>query len=227
MPQEKVQPAAPPQPPDIQVTAPSAPAAAMIGGREVAVPVTRRDVQALESRRSELSRQLNSAVGRRTRVAEELRDATGSAREGLEGRLAVLDQRIMQLEADIAENGRLLSSAPSTAIAGSANRDFGPLSSQQITGISIVFIIFVLAPLMFTLARAVFRRSSTEVGKAFVSDATQRLNRLEQAVDTIAVEIERISEGQRFVTKVLANPDAVRQRLGEADAGSARARSDY
>ena len=30
-----------------------------------------------------------------------------------------------------------------------------------------------------------------------------RLQRLEQAVDTIAVEVERLGEGQRFVTKLL------------------------
>ena len=31
-----------------------------------------------------------------------------------------------------------------------------------------------------------------------------RLERLEQAVEAIAIEIERVSEGQRFVTKMLS-----------------------
>ena len=35
-----------------------------------------------------------------------------------------------------------------------------------------------------------------------VSDA--RLARLEQAVESIAIEIERVSEGQRFVTKLMS-----------------------
>jgi hypothetical protein len=35
-----------------------------------------------------------------------------------------------------------------------------------------------------------------------------RLDRLEQAVDAIAVEVERISEGQRFVTKALTERPA-------------------
>jgi ActR/RegA family two-component response regulator len=34
--------------------------------------------------------------------------------------------------------------------------------------------------------------------------AQERLARLEQAVDAIAVEIERISEGQRFTTQLLS-----------------------
>ncbi|MGI9078147.1 MAG: hypothetical protein ACR2G6_12600 [Gemmatimonadaceae bacterium] len=31
-----------------------------------------------------------------------------------------------------------------------------------------------------------------------------RMERIEQAVDTIAIEVERISEGQRFTTKLLS-----------------------
>jgi hypothetical protein len=34
--------------------------------------------------------------------------------------------------------------------------------------------------------------------------ADERLARLEQAVDAIALEVERISEGQRFTTKLLS-----------------------
>ena len=35
-------------------------------------------------------------------------------------------------------------------------------------------------------------------------NAEDRLARIEQAVDAIAVEVERISEGQRFTTKLLS-----------------------
>ena len=44
------------------------------------------------------------------------------------------------------------------------------------------------------------RARSAPVGGA-VDD---RLNRIEQAVDAIALEVERMSEGQRFTTKLLA-----------------------
>jgi hypothetical protein len=33
---------------------------------------------------------------------------------------------------------------------------------------------------------------------------TERLQHIEQAIDAIAVEVERIAEGQRFVTRVMA-----------------------
>ena len=36
------------------------------------------------------------------------------------------------------------------------------------------------------------------------TEVMSRLERIEQAVDAIAVEVERISEGQRFTTKLLS-----------------------
>jgi hypothetical protein len=35
-------------------------------------------------------------------------------------------------------------------------------------------------------------------------EVTSRLERIEQALDSVAVEVERISEGQRFTTKLLS-----------------------
>jgi hypothetical protein len=36
------------------------------------------------------------------------------------------------------------------------------------------------------------------------TEVTSRLERIEQAVDAVALEVERISEGQRFTTKLLS-----------------------
>ena len=36
------------------------------------------------------------------------------------------------------------------------------------------------------------------------ADVSGRLERIEQAIEAVAVEVERISEGQRFTTKLLA-----------------------
>ena len=42
-------------------------------------------------------------------------------------------------------------------------------------------------------------------------DVTGRLERIEHAIEAVAVEVERISEGQRFTTKLLAEKaDAIR-----------------
>ena len=44
------------------------------------------------------------------------------------------------------------------------------------------------------------------------SDVSARLERMEQAIDSIAVEVERISEGQRFTTKLLAERSGAPRR---------------
>jgi hypothetical protein len=41
----------------------------------------------------------------------------------------------------------------------------------------------------------------------------ERLQRIEHAVEAMAVEVERVSEGQRFVTKLLAEREAPRTAL--------------
>ena len=56
------------------------------------------------------------------------------------------------------------------------------------------------------IARATVAHKKEEVRQAdALPDGTEaRLARIEQAVDAIALEVERISEGQRFTTKLLS-----------------------
>jgi len=50
----------------------------------------------------------------------------------------------------------------------------------------------------------------------------ERMTRLEQAVESIALEVERISEGQRFTTKLLADRAQAEQLRSVAPADSIR-----
>jgi hypothetical protein len=59
------------------------------------------------------------------------------------------------------------------------------------------------------IARAIARRIERGVGggsgsQALPNDIGTRLDRMEQAIDAIAVEVERIAEGQRYTSKLLA-----------------------
>jgi hypothetical protein len=40
------------------------------------------------------------------------------------------------------------------------------------------------------------------------NDSAQRLERVERGIEAIAIEVERISEGQRFVTKLMSESRA-------------------
>jgi hypothetical protein len=55
------------------------------------------------------------------------------------------------------------------------------------------------------LARAYSRRMDAQSkGPQIPSEVAARLERMEQAIDSVALEVERISEGQRFTTKLLS-----------------------
>jgi hypothetical protein len=65
--------------------------------------------------------------------------------------------------------------------------------------VSMAFIIVGL-PIARAFARRMDRRGET----ASASEIAPRLDRIEQAVEAIAIEVERVSEGQRYTTKSIA-----------------------
>jgi archaellum component FlaC len=196
-------PQAPASTPNVIVTVPG-PNGAPI---DIPAPRTARDIEALKARREELSNQLQSVDSRRSKLISQLKQ-TGdpTAIKGLESRLALLDARQLQLESDIQQTGQQLTS-PSAGLLASAGaaQVFGGLSSGQVMGLSVLSIIFILSPLAVGLGRAIFKRSARPgPPPAVFTETAQRLERLEASVDAIAIEIERVSEGQRFVTKLLS-----------------------
>jgi hypothetical protein len=76
--------------------------------------------------------------------------------------------------------------------------------NEDIAVVAIVFI--TMGTVLFPLVRAWSRRIEGRKAPATLApDVAERLERIERAVESIAIEVERISEGQRFVTKVLAD----------------------
>jgi hypothetical protein len=72
-----------------------------------------------------------------------------------------------------------------------------------------MFIFVVLLPLSIAMARRIWKRSSQAI-VAFPQELADRLNRLDQSMDSIAIEVERIGEGQRFVTRVMTDNGSMR-----------------
>lgn len=67
------------------------------------------------------------------------------------------------------------------------------------------FIMVGVTAIGVPLAKAYARRIEREPRQpAMPPDVSARLERMEQALDSIAIEVERISEGQRFTTKLLS-----------------------
>jgi len=196
--------------------------------------MTKEDVANLRARRSELSDQLESATGRRRSLAEQVRRADGVNKAGLESRLATLDQRIVRLEGELDEVGQQLASPQAAAYVAQTRppMNFEPprFSNVDPEPIIICFILFVLSPLALSISRLIWKRGSRMATQppALRADAGERLERIEQGMDAIAIEVERVSEGQRFVTRLLSErngpglnaahqaPEPVHVPLGEA-----------
>jgi hypothetical protein len=76
----------------------------------------------------------------------------------------------------------------------------------QAVDISIAFFITIAAIIIgLPLARAFGRRMDRNASRAQVApELSAQLTQLNQAVDAIALEVERISEGQRYTTRLLS-----------------------
>jgi hypothetical protein len=62
------------------------------------------------------------------------------------------------------------------------------------------------------LVRAYSRRMDAQArNPQMPAEVTSRLERIEQAIEAVAIEVERISEGQRFTTKLLSEGRDARQ----------------
>ena len=69
----------------------------------------------------------------------------------------------------------------------------------------VLFVCIAATAIGLPLAKAFARRIDNSSREPNISPELQsRLERMEQALDSIAIEVERISEGQRFTTKLLA-----------------------
>jgi hypothetical protein len=187
----------------------------------VTIPTTAVEIKVLRARRSEISSQISNITDRRNEIASQLRSASpGADRAGLESRLAALDGRIVQLENDLNVTGTALASARGdAAILVDPPRPTDPQqpSAGQTTAMVIIFFLAVLMPLSIAWGRAIVRRTGKHEQQLPSAQITQRLDRMEEGIDAIAIEVERISEGQRFVTRVLGEGTAPQLGAGAAE----------
>jgi hypothetical protein len=85
----------------------------------------------------------------------------------------------------------------------------------QAVDISLMFFVTVFAIIVgFPIARAIGRWIDRRGHQPRIApDITTQLNQIAQSVDAMAIEVERISEGQRFTTRLLADQQANRSSL--------------
>jgi hypothetical protein len=187
----------PPQSP--KAPAPNAPQIAGLQG----TPQTREEVSALRAKLQELNNQRRNLEARRGELLREVQ-RTGDA--ATQARVAGLDKQLLQIDEDIGQTGRQIANAPPGALPAIAQQPppFNQRnnSDEMVGMIGGMLTVFVLFPLTITYCRRIWKRSSIAPAPAGLAEIPRRLDHMEQAIDAIAVEVERISESQRFMTKL-------------------------
>ena len=182
------------------------------------VPLQGASIEALQLRVAQLSQQLAGQRAERSVLERRInRMSQGDARATLEARQLQLDNQIAQTQVELdaakAQIGAKLG-VPGSLVGSTGNIIVQPpfiprrgADPDMIVGLSFSLMMCIALPLAIAYARRIWRGKPKEA-TALADETAPRLDRLEQAVDAVAIEIERIAEGQRFVTKILAERPA-------------------
>lgn len=159
--------------------------------------------------RDEIRDQLDTVEDRRDDVAQEIAqtsnrtDGGQADLAGLKSRLAELDGQIVALERLLAvANDRVaqLAGVPGAIVeVPRPPRDRTP----EIAAIGIVGTCVLLFPVALAWARRLWKQAGQPPAPGVPRELVERVGRMEQALDTVAIEVERMSEAQRYLTRVL------------------------
>ena len=142
-----------------------------------------------------------------------IRDAARAVRQdakqaGADARAAAKDAQIAAKDAiTAAREGQGQGGIPGTVPPPPQNNSSDDIPPQVMQIVSMFFVFVVVLVLGTPIVRAIMRRfdRKTESMRVTGPDVTPHLRQLQESVDAMAIEIERISEGQRFTSKLLAS----------------------
>lgn len=171
--------------------------------------------EGFRAQRRELTDQLDDLEDTRDEITSTLTQlpAASPQRDVLEARLTEVNKQISVVDGMLASNSASLAQAaavPGAVVEAPRVIRQGPPEEAYIVGT--VFMVIVLLPLSIALARRIWKRSVTTV-TAFPRELVDRLSRMEQAVEATSIEVERIGEGQRFLTRLLTESETARGSL--------------
>lgn len=209
-------PAAPPPGQTTVGTPTAAPSPVIVSPRELYL--------GLREKREVLQNVKGRLEDERQEIVNQLRQGAVSDADkaGLDQRLAAVDQQIAKTSIDIAEADAAV--AAGAAVPGAIQEEprsnpweYGPPVELVAMGIGITGAL--LLPVALAWARRLWRKAN--VISAVPPELSDRVGNIERNLETVALEIERIGEGQRFVTQLMARretPAALRASSQRDDA---------
>jgi len=177
--------------------------------QDLQIPQSHDDMMALLTQRRVLNEQLERATDRRNDLLEQLNEAPASAKAGYQAQMNVLSDRIVQLESSLNVIGQEIAGAPPALMSMSEEPSSPPDDSGNFEdGVAAgVFSTLGGVAVLLLLARWMwkkFGRRGAPSARRLPAEDSERLKRLENGIEAMAIEIERISEGQRFVTRLMS-----------------------
>lgn len=191
--------------PAIPAPASPAPAQSIAPQAPVSAATAREMYEAMQAQRRVVEDQLRSQENVRDEIAGELRagNVTGADREGLEGRLKSTDARITELQGQLARAEAQEAAAAGLPGATSESPERAQKQFEEAAWVVGTIMLFVFAvPMSIAWARRVWRKNAVTI--VLPPELTQRLDAIERSVESTAIEVERVGEGQRFVTQLMA-----------------------
>jgi len=170
-------------------------------------PYTAREMyEAASTQRRLIRDQLANAEGEREEVARQLRQpgVEGVDKEGLEQQLRALDIRVLDLRQQLAD--AQLRESQAAALPGSTRESPSEVRNERFEMFMVGGTIITLVlgfPLVIAYARRLWKKAAVTV--SMTPELDRRLDSIDRAIETTALEVERIGEGQRFVTQLLAS----------------------
>ncbi len=156
----------------------------------------------------------------RRQLQQELTAAQSpSDKQGLERRLTALDARILDVEKQLASADALVATRAGIpgVVVQEVPREPDIPAEAVLLGMGGMAMV-VLLPLSIAFGIRYIKRGGA-ARPALPPDLGDRVSNIERGIEAVAIEVERLGEGQRFVTQLLAESEQRRQqRLLTADA---------
>lgn len=196
------------------VVAPGAPVAVPGGASPAAI------YRGLRAQQEILNDQRRDLLDQQQQLMSQLSNTAlpATAKAGLERRITQVESRIADVDEQIAKANQAVAQAAAVpgAIVRQPERPFNQPDPDMIAGLSFVVVMAFIVPITIAFSRRIWRRSA-QMTNGMSPEFSERLAAMERGLDAVALEVERISESQRFLTQTLASRGDV-PALGAAKA---------
>jgi hypothetical protein len=182
-------------------------------GTDVPRDAAQQQLDALKAQRSALTDQLLSQTIRRDLLKQQLARSSGQAATSLQDQLNALDASVKATTGALARIDNAVNDAATNALPGGptgtavidARLEQFEQALVKVGTVGGLGLAAIVAVVILSLRR---RRPSRSISP----EDSMRLDHLQRAVDVIAVEVERISEAQRYMAKNAAEDKRIVDR---------------